>query len=123
MHSVALLLLSGGVAAGKEVIVKTTSGAVSGEVLHGVNTFRGIPYAEPPTGDLRWRHSKPVKPLEVWRARRGETWRRQRRWSAVTAKKRVCGRAKYGVIPSAPRSGDGGIVFSGIRNALDDSSR
>ena len=38
------------------LIVRTARGALSGVALAGgVTVFRGIPYAEPPLGDLRWR--------------------------------------------------------------------
>ena len=36
-------------------IVKTDSGRLSGAEKDGVKSFLGIPYAAPPTGDLRWR--------------------------------------------------------------------
>ena len=36
-------------------VVEAPAGAVSGEALEGVHVFRGIPYAAPPTKQLRWR--------------------------------------------------------------------
>lgn len=36
-------------------VVRTESGAVRGLVSDDARTFRGIPYAAPPTGELRWR--------------------------------------------------------------------
>ena len=36
-------------------IVTTDDGAVRGVVVPGGYTFRGLPYAAPPTGNLRWR--------------------------------------------------------------------
>ena len=47
-------------------VVKTTKGYVSGAVIgeklgKEVTAFRGIPYAAPPVGDLRWRPPQPVK--------------------------------------------------------------
>jgi para-nitrobenzyl esterase len=43
--------------------VKTASGTVegAGRQASGVRIFRGIPFAQPPTGDLRWREPQPVK--------------------------------------------------------------
>jgi para-nitrobenzyl esterase len=35
-------------------IVETRSGKVQGVEEHGVHIFRGIPFAKPPVGDLRW---------------------------------------------------------------------
>ncbi|WP_340049787.1 carboxylesterase family protein [Corynebacterium parakroppenstedtii] len=42
--------------------VKTTTGPVVGHAETGVAAFRGIPYAEPPTGDLRFRRARPKEP-------------------------------------------------------------
>jgi para-nitrobenzyl esterase len=36
-------------------MVDAPAGALRGEVLDGVNAFRGIPYAQPPVGPQRWR--------------------------------------------------------------------
>lgn len=47
--------------------IETPSGAVIGEVAQDdgkqVLIFRGVPYAQAPTGDLRW---KPPVPVEAW---------------------------------------------------------
>ena len=49
-------------------IVKTTNGYVSGTVIgeigKEVTVFRGIPYAAPPVGELRWKPPQPVKSWE-----------------------------------------------------------
>ena len=42
--------------------VKVTGGAVKGAVAHGVLSFKGIPFAAPPAGELRWRPPQPVAP-------------------------------------------------------------
>lgn len=67
--SVCLLLVSGGLCT--ETIVSTTPGAIRGHVLDvsghnvvgsevdAIHMFLGIPYAEPPVGDLRL-----ARPLE-----------------------------------------------------------
>ena len=39
------------------------SGTVIGEPGKEVNIYRGVPYAAPPVGDLRW---KPPQPAEQW---------------------------------------------------------
>jgi para-nitrobenzyl esterase len=42
-------------------VVEAPAGALRGEALDGVNAFRGIPYAEPPVKNLRWRAPVPAK--------------------------------------------------------------
>jgi para-nitrobenzyl esterase len=54
------LLLAAGAAAEQ---VETKAGIVEGfRADSGVRVFRGIPYAAPPVGDLRWRPPEPVAP-------------------------------------------------------------
>lgn len=43
-------------------IVKTNAGLVSGSEKNGVQIFKGIPFAAPPVGDLRWKAPQPVAP-------------------------------------------------------------
>ncbi len=45
-------------------VAVTTAGPVRGETVDGVRIFRGIPYAAPPTGDLRWLPPEPPAPWE-----------------------------------------------------------
>ena len=42
-------------------VVKTDSGAVSGIQQGKLRVYHGVPFAAPPTGDLRWRPPAPVK--------------------------------------------------------------
>ncbi len=42
--------------------VATTLGCVKGDVDGEISRFRGIPYAEPPVGALRWKPPQPMKP-------------------------------------------------------------
>lgn len=42
--------------------VKTQQGVLEGEVQDQIRVFRGVPFAAPPVGDLRWREPQPVQP-------------------------------------------------------------
>ena len=44
-------------------IVETSYGSIQGYEEDGVSYFLGIPFAEPPIGDLRW---KAPQSLEKW---------------------------------------------------------
>jgi len=45
-----------------DAIVETRSGRLRGQALDGVRVWRGVPYASPPIGDLRFRAPVPVAP-------------------------------------------------------------
>jgi len=48
----------------KQAVVKTKSGKVEGSYQDGLYVFKGIPYAAPPLGELRWMTPQPVKPWD-----------------------------------------------------------
>ncbi len=41
--------------------VKTANGILQGTQISGISIFKGIPFAQPPVGDLRWKEPQPVK--------------------------------------------------------------
>lgn len=47
----------------KAPVVKVDGGSIQGKAWNGGLLFRGIPFAAPPVGDLRW---KPPQPVRVW---------------------------------------------------------
>src|SRR5215471_6603270 len=44
--------------------IKVDGGLISGVNADGVRSFKGIPFAAPPVGDLRWRAPQPVVPWQ-----------------------------------------------------------
>src|SRR6516165_3183837 len=50
-----------GATSGLETIVKTESGLVAGSGT-AIRVYKGIPYAAPPVGELRWKPPQPVTP-------------------------------------------------------------
>ena len=52
------------------ITVRTAAGLLRGEQSQGVNVFRGIPFAEPPVGPLRFR---PPVPARAWTGERDAT--------------------------------------------------
>ena len=47
-----------------EYIVKTNKGMVKGYLRNGIVEYLGIPYAQPPVGELRFKRARPVTPWE-----------------------------------------------------------
>ena len=43
---------------------QTQQGALRGQLEDEVHVFRGVPFAQPPVGDLRWRRPQPVAPWD-----------------------------------------------------------
>jgi para-nitrobenzyl esterase len=59
-----------GADSGAAATVTISGGGVRGAVVPGGYVFRGLPYAAPPTGDLRWR---PPRPPADWQGVRAAT--------------------------------------------------
>lgn len=62
-----LILASGGFAQEKAQgpLVKVTGGTIEGiQAKDGIQIFKGIPFAAPPVGPLRWKFPQPVTPWE-----------------------------------------------------------
>ncbi len=63
MAALAALAMAPIVASAQPDQVKVDTGALSGAVKDGVLSFKGIPFAAPPVGALRWR---PPQPAAAW---------------------------------------------------------
>jgi len=59
----ALSLAAGALPAMAQITQATvTGGRIAGAAVDGLGQFKGIPFAAPPIGDLRWKPPQPVKP-------------------------------------------------------------
>ncbi|HWA00405.1 MAG TPA: carboxylesterase family protein [Caulobacterales bacterium] len=71
LFAAAANLLAGPALAQQEPVVRTALGSVRGELREdGTSVFRGMPFAAPPVGVLRWR---PPQPASSWRGVRAAT--------------------------------------------------
>jgi para-nitrobenzyl esterase len=52
---------AGPAASAQSLQVRTASGVVEGVDESGIRAFKGIPFAAPPVGELRWKEPQPVK--------------------------------------------------------------
>ena len=60
--SLATLLSCMGIMA--QTKVQTADGILEGKDLSGITVFKGVPFAAPPVGDLRWKAPQPVQKWE-----------------------------------------------------------
>ncbi len=67
--AMALILCAalGGHAAAAPVKASLDTGVIVGEAQGGVSAFKGVPFAAPPTGALRWRPPAPIAPWSTER--------------------------------------------------------
>jgi para-nitrobenzyl esterase len=63
----ALSLISAGAAGAAPARVEIAQGVLVGDLTDGIASFRGIPFAAPPVGDLRW---TPPQPAPNWSGER-----------------------------------------------------
>jgi para-nitrobenzyl esterase len=80
----------------KQVIVNTQTGKLEGDFQNDIYVFKGIPYAAPLMGDLRWLPPQPVRP-----------------WSGVRSAK------EFGAIAPQTEMAVGPIVFKPQRQSED----
>src|SRR5215472_18356615 len=96
--TILIVLVGSNVWADSGPIVKVTGGQIRGARLDkGGAVFKGIPYAQPPVGDLRWREPMPVKP-----------------WTGVrdaTAFGPICAQAPVSFIRGGISKGDGSYLM------------
>jgi para-nitrobenzyl esterase len=64
LPALALVVASWVVVTAAPNIVKVDGGQISGRLSDGVRAFKGVPFAAPPVGDLRWKAPQPVIPWD-----------------------------------------------------------
>ncbi len=70
LATAALLLVvpaTGPISLAQAPVASTEAGAISGVRENGLNVYKGVPFAAPPVGELRWR---PPIPVTSWSGRR-----------------------------------------------------
>jgi len=78
-------------------VVDSPAGKLKGETVGKVQIFKGIPYAQPPVGPLRW---KPPLPAEKWKGVRDAT--------------------RFGSVCVQPRGNPGSLYFSDLPPMSED---
>lgn len=62
--TLAAMAISIATSAQDAVSVKTSYGILEGLDISGIKTFKGVPFAAPPTSDNRWREPQPLQPWQ-----------------------------------------------------------
>jgi para-nitrobenzyl esterase len=93
-------------------IVVTKSGKIEGKYENDLYIFKGIPYAEPPVGELRW---LPPQPIKKW-----DGIREAKEFGAI-APQTVMPMGPFGQMPQPPQSED--CLFLNIWTPGLDNSR
>ena len=62
--TLAAMVISIATSAQDAVSVNTSYGILEGLDISGIKTFKGVPFAAPPTGDNRWREPQPLQPWQ-----------------------------------------------------------
>nr|WED68426.1 carboxylesterase family protein [Pectobacterium colocasium] len=73
-------------------LVTLDSGRISGTETQGVDAFKGIPFAAPPIGELRW---QPPQPVQSWNDIRSSNGIRQGLYAESFSRR--CRAARRGV--------------------------
>jgi para-nitrobenzyl esterase len=97
-----------------KTIVETRSGKLQGIREDGLDVFKGIPYAAPPLGPLRWLAPRPVKP---WSGTRPAAT------FGLIAPQDVRGTAIPGRMPSTEPQGEDCLALNIWTPAADDARR
>jgi para-nitrobenzyl esterase len=78
-------------------VVATKSGKIEGKYENSLNIFKGIPYAVPPVGDLRW---SPPQPVKKWDGVR------QTKEFGTIAPQTIMPMGNFGMAPQPPQDED-----------------
>lgn len=97
------------------IVVETRAGTVRGELRPPVSIWKGIPYAAPPVGDLRFRPPQPVAP---WSGERDAT-----KFGTVAAQSRDPAIAMMSGIGDKIISGEDCLTLNVFSPGADDAKR